>query len=43
MIHELRVYHVMPGRLPDLNKRFETITLKIWQKHGCNRSVTLQA
>jgi hypothetical protein len=24
----------MPGRLPDLNKRFETITLKIWEKHG---------
>ncbi len=34
MIYELRVYHAMPGRLPDLNKRFETITLKIWEKHG---------
>ncbi|HEX7928346.1 MAG TPA: NIPSNAP family protein [bacterium] len=34
MMHELRMYHAMPGRLPDLNKRFETITLKLWEKHG---------
>ena len=34
MIHELRIYRCMPGRLPDLNKRFETATLKIWEKHG---------
>lgn len=34
MIHELRVYRCMPGRLPELNKRFESATLKIWDKHG---------
>jgi hypothetical protein len=34
MIHELRIYRCMPGRLPDLNKRFETATLKLWEKHG---------
>jgi hypothetical protein len=34
MLHELRIYHCMPGRLPDLNRRFETITLKLWEKHG---------
>jgi hypothetical protein len=34
MIHELRIYHCMPGRLPDLNRRFETITLALWEKHG---------
>lgn len=34
MIHELRVYHCVPGRLPDLNRRFETTTLKLWDKHG---------
>ena len=34
MIHELRIYHCVPGRLPDLNKRFETITLKLWEKHA---------
>jgi hypothetical protein len=31
MIHELRIYHCMPGRLPDLHKRFETVTLKLFQ------------
>lgn len=34
MIHELRIYHPLPGRLPDLNRRFETVTLKLWDKHG---------
>lgn len=34
MLHELRVYHCVPGRLPDLNKRFETVTLKLWERHG---------
>ena len=33
MIYELRVYHAVPGRLPDLLKRFDTITLKIWERH----------
>lgn len=34
MIYELRIYHCLPGRLPDLNKRFENTTLKLWEKHG---------
>jgi hypothetical protein len=34
MIHELRIYRCMPGRLPALNKRFEGSTLKLWEKHG---------
>lgn len=34
MLRELRIYHCMPGRLPDLNKRFEHVTIKIWEKHG---------
>src|SRR5689334_14803193 len=38
MIHELRIYHCVPGRLPDLNKRFETITLKLWEKHGIRQA-----
>lgn len=38
MIHELRIYHCIPGRLPDLNKRFETITLALWQKHGIRQA-----
>ena len=34
MLYELRIYHCAPGRLPDLNRRFETITLEMWKKHG---------
>ena len=34
MIHELRIYHCLPGRLPVLLKRFETITLELWRRHG---------
>jgi hypothetical protein len=38
MIYELRVYHCVPGRLPALLKRFETITLKIWERHGIKQA-----
>jgi hypothetical protein len=38
MIHELRVYHCMTGRLPALMKRFETITLGLWEKHGIKQA-----
>ena len=34
MIHELRVFHCVPGRLPALLKRFETGTLRLFEKHG---------
>src|SRR3954453_6589585 len=34
MIYESRVYHCVPGRLPALLKRFESVTLKLWEKHG---------
>ena len=34
MIYELRVYHTVPGRLPALVKRFDTITLGLFEKHG---------
>ena len=34
MIYEMRIYHCLPGRLPDLNKRFESATLTIWERHG---------
>lgn len=34
MIHELRVYHCVPGRLPDLHRRFESAALRIWERHG---------
>ena len=38
MIHELRVYHCVPGRLPALLDRFATITLPLWEKHGIRQA-----
>lgn len=38
MIYEMRVYRCVPGRLPALLKRFDTITLKIWEKHGIRQA-----
>ena len=38
MIYELRIYECVPGRLPDLNKRFSTTTLKIWERHGIKQA-----
>jgi len=38
MLYELRVYECVPGRLPDLLKRFDTITLKLWEKHGIRQA-----
>jgi hypothetical protein len=38
MIHELRIYHAMPGRLADISRRFETVTLKLWEKHGIRQA-----
>src|SRR5262245_23223685 len=38
MIYELRVYSCLPGRLPALLKRFETQTLRIWEKHGIRQA-----
>ena len=34
MIHELRIYRALPGRMPALLKRFETRTLGIWERMG---------
>ena len=38
MINEMRVYRCLPGRLPALMKRFETVTLKLWEKHGIKQA-----
>ena len=38
MIHELRIYHCAPGRLPALLKRFEEITLGLWARHGIRQA-----
>lgn len=38
MIYELRIYRCLPGRLPALLKRFETATLKLFDKHGIRQA-----
>lgn len=38
MIYEMRVYHCLPGRLPALLNRFETITLDFFAKHGIRQA-----
>ena len=38
MIHELRIYHCVTGRLPALLKRFETVTLDLWARHGIRQA-----
>ncbi len=38
MIYEQRIYHAMPGRMPDLLNRFEQITLGIWARHGIRQA-----
>lgn len=38
MIHELRIYRCIPGRLPDLLRRFETTTLALWDRHGIRQA-----
>jgi hypothetical protein len=34
VIYELRTYTAMPGRLPDLHRRFAEITNGFFDKHG---------
>ncbi len=38
MVYEMRVYTCVPGRLPDLLKRFQTITLPMWDTHGIRQA-----
>ena len=38
MLYEQRIYHTMPGRMPDLLNRFEQVTLAIWARHGIRQA-----
>jgi hypothetical protein len=38
MLYDWREYHRVPGRLPTLRKRFDTITIKIWERHGIKQA-----
>jgi hypothetical protein len=33
MLYELRIYHMYPGRLPAIHKRFSEVTLDLFKKH----------
>jgi hypothetical protein len=34
MIYEYRAYYIVPGRMPDIQRRFGDITMKLFGKHG---------
>jgi hypothetical protein len=34
MLYELRIYETVPGKMPDLHKRFSEVTLNVWARHG---------
>jgi len=38
-VHELRIYHTVPGKLDSLVARFRDYTDKLFAKHGMNRVV----
>jgi len=38
MVYEMRVYHCNPGKLPALLKRFEEVTLGIWERFGIRQA-----
>jgi hypothetical protein len=38
MIYELRIYECMPNRMPALLKRFESVTLDMFRKHGIRQA-----
>lgn len=34
MLYELRIYEIVPGRMPDINARFANVTTELFKKHG---------
>ena len=34
MLYELRIYEMVPGKMPDINNRFANVTTKLFAKHG---------
>ena len=38
MIHEHRIYRVMPGRMPDQLRQFEDVILPIWERLGIRQA-----
>jgi hypothetical protein len=38
MLFELRIYDCAPGKLPFVLKRFENLTLRMWERHGIQQA-----
>ena len=38
MIYEMRVYHVLPGRMPAMLARFQNHTIRIWERLGIRQA-----
>jgi hypothetical protein len=38
VIYEMRVYNCLPNRLPNLLRRFQNHTIKIWERHGIRQA-----
>jgi hypothetical protein len=38
MLYEMRIDHCVHGRLPALLKFFDTVTLKLWERHGIRQA-----
>jgi hypothetical protein len=36
LIYELRIYEVFPGKMADLHRRFEEVTVPLWRRLGAN-------
>jgi hypothetical protein len=34
MIYEYRAYYALPGKMPEIQKRFNDVTMKLFAKHG---------
>jgi hypothetical protein len=34
VIYEYRAYYIMPGRMPDIQRRFADVTMRLFKKHG---------
>jgi hypothetical protein len=34
MIYEYRAYYIVPGRMPDIQRRFRDVTMGLFTKHG---------
>lgn len=34
MMYELRIYKILPGRMPNIRERFANVTSKLFEKHG---------